>query len=130
MGIEFDFNSIVKKLNNLDKNVQKNITQKALTNAAKITKEELKKEVELKAYDTGALYESIDISDVKSRGTKEFIYVGSISDNRKIVERLYYNEYGTDKMVGKKLLKNTAKRTKGEATDAIIETIQEELNKV
>ncbi|MBS6025641.1 MAG: HK97 gp10 family phage protein [Paeniclostridium sordellii] len=130
MGLEFDFNSITKRISNLDKNVQKNITKKALTNAAKITKEELKKEVELKAYDTGALYESIDISDVKSRGTKEFIYVGSISDNRKIVERLYYNEYGTDKMVGKKLLKNTAKRTKGEATDAIIETIQEELNKV
>ncbi|CEK29414.1 phage protein [[Clostridium] sordellii] len=130
MGLEFDFNSITKRISNLDKNVQKNITKKALTNAAKITKEELKKEVELKAYDTGALYESIDISDVKSRGTKEFIYVGSISDNRKIVERLYYNEYGTDKMVGKKLLKNTVKRTKGEATDAIIETIQEELNKV
>lgn len=130
MGLEFDFNSITKRISNLDKNVQKNITKKALTNAAKITKEELKKEVELKAYDTGALYESIDISDVKSRGTKEFIYVGSISDNRKIVERLYYNEYGTDKMVGKKLLKNTAKRTKGEATDAIIETIQEELNKL
>ena len=79
--------------------------------------------------DTSALKKSL--GEIKKEGSKtnRKIHLGSTSTNRKIVERAYYQEYGNSSMNGKKWMKKSYNKSKDEATDAIANSLADNLFK-
>ncbi len=126
MGLEFDFSNLISKLENIEKKASKEISQKALKAGEEVLKE-LKNEVRSKVYDTGELYESLDLGPIKGSGTNKKILIGSQSSDRSVVERNYYNEHGTSSIIGKKHNKRAFNNSKDKAKEAIIVSIRKDL---
>lgn len=127
MAIEFNSKELISKLNDLDKNLSKEIADEALTSGGNIVLESLKKEVHEKVYDTGELYKSLGLGKISGQREGRKIKIGSQSEKREIVERNYYNEYGTRFMVGKKHNEVAFKNSKKEAIKEIGNSLSKSL---
>lgn len=93
MSLEFDMSSLNKKLSELEKRVSNNITKKALLESADIMEEYIVNET---PFDTHELQKNTKSSKkIKIKKGVPTIDVGVTSDDRKIVERAYYQHYGT-----------------------------------
>ena len=55
------------------------------------------------------------------------ILTGINSDKREIIERGYYQENGHSTMIGKKWMKRASLKSKKQAVQKMVETLQEEL---
>lgn len=127
MGADVYFGNLIAKLENIEKKASKEITEKALKAGGKVMLESLKKEVKKSVYDTGELYDSLDIGPIKSGLHGKLILVGSQSDDREIIERNYYNEYGTSSINGTHHNMRAYINGYDAAKEAMIESIKQDL---
>ncbi len=116
MGLEFDFAELEDALIGLGKNVSTQILDQALDEGAKPVIKAMNKNVPV---DTGKLKHSL--GEIKKDGSNinRKIHLGSTSNNREIVARAYYQEYGNSNMNGKKWMKKSYYQSKDEAINAI-----------
>ncbi len=89
MSLQFDLSSLTKKLSELEKKVQKDVAKKALLAGVEPMEDALK---DASPVDTGELRDNIkSAKKIKTKKGRTTIDVGVTGDNRKIVERAYYN---------------------------------------
>ncbi|MGL5642206.1 MAG: HK97-gp10 family putative phage morphogenesis protein [Paraclostridium sp.] len=95
MALEIDLSSLTKKLSELEKKVQKDISKKALLAGAEYMEDALK---DASPVDTGELRDNIKTANkIKTKKGQSTIDLGVIGENgtpREVVERAYYNHYG------------------------------------
>lgn len=95
MALEIDLSSLTKKLSELEKKVQKDISEKALLAGAEYMEDALK---DASPVDTGELRDNIKTANkIKTKKGQSTIDLGVIGENgtpREVVERAYYNHYG------------------------------------
>lgn len=95
MALGFDVSSLSKKLLELEKKVQKDITKKVLLAGAEPMEDALK---DASPIDTGELRDNIKTANkIKTKKGKSTIDLGVTSENgtpRDVVEKAYYNHYG------------------------------------
>lgn len=126
MGLEFDFAELEDALSGISKKVSEQIIDKALDSGAKISLKAMEKNVPI---DTSALKNSL--GEIKKEGNKinRKVHLGSTSNNREIVARAYYQEYGNSNMNGKKWMKKSYYQSKDEAINAIGDSLAKDLFK-
>lgn len=126
MGLTHNFQDLIDKLEELERKCQKEITSNALNNGADVVLEGQKETV---PKDTGELEKSLDKSKVKGSGTKAKINIGIENAKDREVTYGYYQEYGTENMIGKKWMKKAWNNKAKEALEAIKESIIDDLLK-
>ena len=126
MGLIFNIEELEDALVGISKKASEQILDKALDAGAKPVLKSMDKNAPV---DTSALKKSL--GEIKKEGSKtnRKIHLGSTSTNRKIVERAYYQEYGNSSMNGKKWMKKSYNKSKDEATDAIANSLADNLFK-
>ena len=122
--LEFDFSELEKKLNKVSKKVGNTTLDKALKSGADVTIDAMKKTVPV---DTGQLRDSLGILKKSGTGMNRQITVGITGKEREIIERGYYQEHGTRRMVGKKWMKKASENSEEDALDSIKKTLAEEI---
>lgn len=124
MSLDFDFSGLEKKLQSLSKKASREMIDEALSAGSEIVLESMKKNVPI---DTGELKKSLGEIRRSGTGIKRKSIVGINSDDRNIVERGYYQEHGTRRMVGKKWMKRSSQNSKKEAIQAVANSLKENL---
>lgn len=124
MGISVDFNKVRDKLSQISKKIQNEVLDEALEDGSKIVLKRMQKYVPKKTFD---LQKSLGVVETTGKGTQRKIIIGIRSTDRDIIERGYYQEYGTKKMVGKKWMKRSFKDSAKESNEAIIKSIKNNL---
>lgn len=122
MGIETNMSKLISRLDNIEKKAKSDIAKNGLNKGADILKEGCQ---ETCPKDTHHLEESIDKTDYKG-GANASIKVKIIGDED-VKKYGYYQEFGTEKMVGKKWMKKASIKYKGEAVNAMAESIFNDL---
>ncbi|RDY29759.1 hypothetical protein CHL78_000895 [Romboutsia weinsteinii] len=98
MSLQFDISQLTKKLSELENKVKKDVAKKALLEGVEPMENALK---DASPVDTGELRANIKSANkIKMKKGKTTIDVGVTGDNRKIVERAYYNHYGSRSRAG------------------------------
>lgn len=124
MGLEVDFSKLNNRISKLaNKANQKNI-DKALDKGDVVLKRAMRKEV---PKDTGELKRSIGEINRKGKGTKRTSTVGINSDDREVIERGYYQEHGTKRMLGKKWMKRASKNSKDKVLEVMAKSLKEDM---
>lgn len=124
MSLDFDFKNVEKRLQALSKKVSKQTIDKALEAGEEVLLNEMKKNVPV---DTGELRDSLGEIRKSGSGLSRKAVVGINSDNRKIIERGYYQEHGTKYFNGKKWMKKSSQNSKEEAIQAVANSLKEDL---
>ncbi|MCU5977963.1 HK97 gp10 family phage protein [Clostridioides difficile] len=127
MGITFDFSKLQQKLDSMERKAGKELVDNAIDAGGRVLVEGMKEEVRANVYDTGELYNSIGMGRKKGSGTKRSIEIGSQSNDRDVIARNFYNEYGTLRVVGKKHNKRSFNKNKKKANEAIKKSIISDL---
>lgn len=122
--LEFDFSELEKKLNEVSKKSGNATLDKALEKGADVTVEAMKKTVPV---DTGQLRDHLGVIKKRGTGMKRQITVGITGNEREIIERGYYQEHGTRRMVGKKWMKKASENSEEDALNSIKNTLAEEI---
>lgn len=126
MGLQFNFSNLEYKLQDLGNKISKEITEKALTEGAKIILKEQEKNV---PFDTGHLESRLDISKAQGSGIKRKVNVGILNNHDRTATYGYHQEYGTRKMVGEKWMKKSWKNAIKNANEEIEKVIVNEILK-
>lgn len=125
MSLQFDISQLTKKLSELEKKVQKDVAKKALLEGVEPMENALK---DASPIDTGELRANIKSANkIKMKKGKTTIDVGVTGDNRKIVERAYYNHYGSRSRAGTYFMDNGFKKGIKPAQEKIKEVLIKEL---
>ncbi|WP_270940884.1 HK97-gp10 family putative phage morphogenesis protein [Romboutsia lituseburensis] len=125
MGLEFDFSSVIAKFEELERKAQKDISTNALNKGAEILLEGQKETV---PKDIGELEASLDKGKIKGAGTKAKITIGIENADEDVVRYGYYQEYGSEVMIGKKWMKEAWNKSIKQASEAIKESIVKDLD--
>lgn len=123
MGLEIDFSSVIAKFEELEKRAKQNMSKKALDKGSNIILEAQKITV---SKDTGELEKALDKGKFKN-GVNSSIEIGIESGNEDVTRYGYYQEYGNSNMLGKKWMKIAWNNSIQDASDAIKESIKEDL---
>lgn len=126
MGLKYDFSALLDKLEDMEKKIQKDVATNALNKGADVL---LKAQIEKAPLDSGELTASLDKTNIKGNGLKSKINVGIENGDKDTVRYGYYQEYGTENMVGKKWMKSAWNESIKEANEAIKESIIKDLLK-
>lgn len=126
MGLEFNLEELEDALIGLGKNVSTQILDQALDEGAKPVIKAMNKNVPV---DTGKLKHSLGEIKKDGSNTNRKIHLGSTSDDRSIVERAYYQEYGNSTMNGKKWMQKSYDQSKEEAIESIGDSLARNLFK-
>lgn len=121
MGIEFDFSKVRDKMQELSKKMANEVTDECLDEASKPIITEMRNNV---PKDTRELEGSLGEIKRTGTGVNRKVTIGINSNDRKIIERGYYQEYGKTTMIGKKWMKRSFKIAKSEANKRIIEVLK------
>ncbi len=124
MSLDFDFTGLEKKLQNLSKKASRETIDEALVAGGEVLLDEMRKNVPVR---TGELKSSLGEIRKSGAGLKRKSVIGINSDDRKIVERGYYQEHGTRHMIGKKWMKRSSQNSKKEAIQAVANSLKENL---
>ena len=125
MSLEFDMSSLTKKLSELEKKVQKDVAKKALIAGAEPMEDALKS---ASPVDTGELRDNIkSAKKIKTKKGRTTIDVGVTGDNRKIVERAYYNHYGARSKAPTYFMDDGFKKGLNPAQEKMLEVLKKEL---
>lgn len=126
MGLEFNFEELEDALVGMSKKASEQVLDNALESGANPVLKSMDKNVPV---DTQALKNSL--GEIKKEGSKanRKIHLGSISKDREIVERAYYQEFGHSSMNGKKWMKRSYNQSKDEAIEEIGNYLAENLFK-
>ena len=126
MGLEVNFDSAIRRIEELNNVVEDDIKEKGLKAGAEVILQELRQEVARNVYDTGALYNSLDMYKVShGRGNSVSVLIGPNTSDKDIIARNYYQHYGNSSMAGKKHLSVAFQRG---YNNALEETIREILS--
>lgn len=125
MSLEFDLSSLTKKLSELEKKVQKYISKKALVAGSEPMEDAIKSSSPV---DTGELRDNIKSANkIKTKKGKTTIDVGVTGDNRKIVERAYYNHFGSRSKSPTYWMDDGFKKGLNPAQEKMLEVLKKEL---
>ena len=126
MGIQFDISELEDALIGLSKKISDELLDEALESGSKPMLQAMNKNVPV---DTGELKNSLGIIKKEGSKTNRKIHLGSTSNDRNIIARAYYQEYGNSNMNGKKWLKKSYDKSKDEAIENISKSIKKNLLK-
>lgn len=126
MGLTYDFGTLLDKLEEMEKKIQKDVAINALNKGADVI---LKSQIEKVPIDSGELTASLDKTNVKGNGNKAKINIGIENGDKDIIRYGYYQEYGTENMIGKKWMKSAWNEGIKEASETIKESIANDLLK-
>lgn len=125
MSLQFDISQLTKKLSELEKKIQRDVAKKALLEGVEPMENALK---DASPVDTGELRANIKSANkIKMKKGKTTIDVGVTGDNRKIVERAYYNHYGSRSRPGTYFMDDGFKKGIKPAQEKIKEVLTKEL---
>lgn len=124
MGLTVDFAEVRKKMDEMSKKLSKSLADDCLDAGEKPVIKAMKNNVPV---DTAELKNNIDKIKRTGSGTKRKSNIGVNSNNRKIIERAFYQEHGHSRMMGKKWMKKSFEVAKREANQEIIKVIREKL---
>lgn len=131
-----DFGNVIKRLETMNKKVQKDISKKTLIEGAKVVVPVMEN---VAPYDTRPnrpagqhLRETLGYSEMKNGGKSKgnYLVVGSQSTDREIIERAYYQHYGTTFMVGTKWITTAFELSEKQARQKMKEVVIEELKNI
>jgi HK97 gp10 family phage protein len=123
VAINFDMSQLLDILDDLDKKVKKDISKNALNAGADVILEGQQANVPV---DSGDLKESLDKGKVKG-GANAKINIGIEKGDKDTLRYGYYQEYGTESMIGKKWMKSAWNDSKDQALEKIKESIINDL---
>lgn len=126
MGVQVDFNKVRDKLTQISKKMQKEVLDEALEEGAKPIIEAMKRNVPkdtLKLKYNLRVLKHLDVI----RGTESKKTIGIDSEDRDIIERGYYQEYGHKNMIGKRWMKRSFREASKASNEAIIKSIKKNL---
>lgn len=126
MGLKVDFKEVRSKLEDMSKKVATNLADECLDAGEKPIIETMKNNVPV---DTRELQNNLDRIKRTGTGVKRKSNIGINSNDRKVIERGYYQEHGHSRMVGKKWMKKSFELSKSEANQEIIKVLKEKLFK-
>ncbi|CEK33582.1 HK97-gp10 family putative phage morphogenesis protein [Paraclostridium sordellii] len=126
MGLTYDFGTLLDKLEEMEKKIQKDVAINALNKGADVI---LKSQIEKVPIDSGELTASLDKTNVKGNGNKAKINIGIENGDKDTIRYGYYQEYGTENMIGKKWMKSAWNEGIKEASETIKESIANDLLK-
>lgn len=124
MGLTCNFQEVIDRLEDLERKAQKDIATNALNKGAEIL---LEGQIETAPEDTGELKASLDKGKIKGSGIKSKITIGIENANEDVVRYGYYQEYGSEVMIGKKWMKQAWNKSIKQASEAIKESIVKDL---
>ena len=124
MGLKVDFKKVNIGLENLAKKAQKTLLDKSLIAGSKPILKSMDRHVPV---DSSALKDNLGVIKIDGSGTKRKIHIGIDSDDRDIVERGYYQEFGNKNMIGKHWMKKSFNEAKSEANEEIKKVLIKEL---
>ncbi|MDB8794273.1 HK97 gp10 family phage protein [Romboutsia sp. 1001216sp1] len=124
MGLTHNLQEVLDRLEELERKAQKEIATNALNAGADIL---LEGQIETAPEDTGELKKSLDKGKIKGTGTKAKITVGIENASEDVVRYGYYQEYGTENMIGNKWMKKAWNKNIKQASEAIKESIVKDL---
>lgn len=124
MGLDIDFKELRIKLDTMSKKVAKKALDTALEAGGEVLVESMKTTVPV---DTGELRDSLGKIKIQGTNLDRKILTGIATEDRKIIERGYYQEYGHSRMVGKKWMKAAERQSKVDAVKALANSLSEQL---
>lgn len=124
MGMEFNFNNLEAKLDEMAKKVGNEILDAALDAGVQVFEERMEANVPI---DTSELKGNLGEIKKTGSGTGRKSILGIKSNDRDIIARGYYQEYGTERMSGKHWMKKSFDEAKTKANEKIIEVLREAL---
>lgn len=124
MGIEFDFSDFEKAIEDMSKKMQNKTLDKALDAGKAPVLKAMDRNV---AVDTRELKGNLGEIKKQGSGAGRQSVLGVISKDRNVVERAYYDEYGTECQAARHWMKKSFTQAKDEAEKAIVEVLKEEL---
>lgn len=122
MGLEFNFSNLESKLDDMTRKAGNELLDSALDAGVEVFEERMEANVPV---DTAELKGNLGELKKTGSGTSRKSIVGIKSDDRDIVARGYYQEYGTERMTGKHWMKKSFEEAKSEANEKIIEVLRE-----
>ena len=125
MGLEIDFSGLTSRLDNMAKKMQTATLDKALDQGKKPLIEAMERNV---LVDTAELKGNLGELKKEGSGINRKCIIGIDSEDRNIIERGYYAEYGTERQAASHWMKKSFDEAKGQAKDNIIKTLKEELD--
>lgn len=128
MGLTFDFKEVRNKLDELSKKATTTLADECLDAAEKPIIETMINNCPYDSNNSGVhLKDSLGQIKRSGSGVKRKTNVGIKSNDRKIIERGFHQEYGTARMLGKKWMKKSFEMTKTQANQEIINVLREKL---
>lgn len=124
MGLEFDFTQLMGTLEQMEKRIQKEISDEALREGGEIL---LRQQEVTVPRDTGKLASSLIVGKIKGTGAKRKILVGINPIHYDEVKYGFYQEHGTKVMMGKKWMKRAWIGSASQANKKIGETLARKL---
>ncbi len=124
MGLNLEVSRLRQKMETMNKRMAKQTLDKALESGGKVLVSAMEETVPV---DTGELKASLGKIRIEGSNQDRKILTGIATDDREVIERGYYQEHGHSTMIGKKWMKQASLRSKKQAVETMIETLQEEL---
>ncbi|WP_262951995.1 HK97-gp10 family putative phage morphogenesis protein [Turicibacter sanguinis] len=119
-----DFRSLRGRLDTISKKVAKKTLDTALEAGGEVLVESMKTTVPV---DTGELRGSLGKIKIQGNNLERKILTGIATEDRDIIERGYYQEYGHSRMTGKKWMKAAERQSKVDAVKAVANSLSEQL---
>lgn len=124
MGLNLESKQLKQRLQLLSKKTGRQTLDKALEAGGNVLVSAMEETVPV---DTGELKSCLGKIRIEGSHLERKILTGISTEDRAVIERGYYQEYGHSTMVGKKWMKRASQKSKKEAVQTMVETLKEEL---
>lgn len=125
MGIEINLEELEFYLTGLSKKISTETIDSILLESSEPCINALEKNVPV---DTSELKGTLGVIKIEGDGVNRKIHFGSTSEDRAVVERAYYQEYGHSSMMGTKWISKSAIESYDEALEKMNNKVVEILN--
>lgn len=116
--------ALQERLNNMAKKASSKEMDKVLDKGDKIILESMRETV---PKDTGELHDSLGKIKRIGSGFNRTSVIGIATNDRKVIERGYYQEYGTRHMMGSNWIERGFQRAKGKAVTSMKDELKRNL---
>ena len=122
MSLDYNFDTLIDKLNNMEKRVKGAKTKEILLEGAKPILEGQKSDV---PKNTEKLLKTLDTGKFKTKNGQTVLQIGIVNDKDREAVYGYYQHYGTRRMVGKYWITTSFRSRHEQASKAIIKKLRE-----
>lgn len=123
MGLDYNLDMLLDKLNNLEKRLKSSKAKEILLAGAQPILEGQKEYVPVK---TGKLYKTLDTGKFSTRKSgQQVLHIGIVHDEEREAVYGYYQHYGHRRMVGTYWITASFRSRHKQATDAMIKKLRE-----